>query len=255
MPSDNWPAVTSCRCRPARSASGRRRGKRVACWSPVASQWPGDQTTLITANEAASVTGVPLRHRCRPPGRSREAARQRAASGIKGPGRPQACPRDRRCAHPLEPPRNGGDVDPASPGWAHRPLVAAVSPCQDADRAPQAGQAELGAPKIREKLARLYPDVHTPAISTVHAILDRHGLVKRRMARRNRAKGTALSLPGQPNDLWCADYKGEFILADRRYCYPLTRRLRLVPPLDRSEDCRFSATRAFAGCHTCCLVG
>ena len=31
-----------------------------------------------------------------------------------------------------------------------------------------------------------------------------------------------LSLPGQPNDLWCADYKGEFMLADRRYCYPLT---------------------------------
>ena len=25
-----------------------------------------------------------------------------------------------------------------------------------------------------------------------------------------------------PNDLWCADYKGEFMLADRRYCYPLT---------------------------------
>jgi len=28
-----------------------------------------------------------------------------------------------------------------------------------------------GAPKIRERLARLYPDVHTPAISTVHAVL------------------------------------------------------------------------------------
>src|ERR1700722_13924800 len=79
-----------------------------------------------------------------------------------------------------------------------------------------------GAPKIRERLARLYPDVHTPAISTVHAVLDRHGLVKRRIGRRNRAKGTALSHPGQPNDLWCADYKGEFMLADRRYCYPLT---------------------------------
>jgi putative transposase len=36
-----------------------------------------------------------------------------------------------------------------------------------------------GAPKIRERLARLYPDVHTPAISTVHVVLDRHGLVKR----------------------------------------------------------------------------
>src|SRR5438067_2125761 len=79
-----------------------------------------------------------------------------------------------------------------------------------------------GAPKIRERLARLYPDVHAPAISTVHAVLDRHGLVKRRMKRRNKAKGTALSQPVQPNDLWCADYKGEFMLADRRYCYPLT---------------------------------
>jgi putative transposase len=79
-----------------------------------------------------------------------------------------------------------------------------------------------GAPKIRERLARLYPDVHTPAISTVHAILDRHGLVKRRTRRRNRAAGTTLSMTDQSNDLWCADYKGEFMLADRRYCYPLT---------------------------------
>jgi putative transposase len=79
-----------------------------------------------------------------------------------------------------------------------------------------------GAPKIRERLARLYPDVMRPAISTVHAVLDRHGLVKRRKRRRNRARGTALSAAVEPNALWCADYKGEFMLADRRYCYPLT---------------------------------
>jgi putative transposase len=79
-----------------------------------------------------------------------------------------------------------------------------------------------GAPKIRERLIRLYPDVHAPAISTVHAILDRHGLVKRRTRRRNKATGTTLSMTERPNDLWCADYKGEFMLADRRYCYPLT---------------------------------
>lgn len=79
-----------------------------------------------------------------------------------------------------------------------------------------------GAPKIRERLARLYPDVHTPAISTVHAVLDRNGLVKHGRRQRNRAEGTALSNPGLPNDLWCADYKGEFMLADKRYCYPLT---------------------------------
>ena len=79
-----------------------------------------------------------------------------------------------------------------------------------------------GAPKIRERMRRLFPDIHSPAVSTVHAVLDRHGLVKRRGRRRNKATGTALSPGRQPNDLWCADYKGEFKLADKRYCYPLT---------------------------------
>jgi putative transposase len=80
-----------------------------------------------------------------------------------------------------------------------------------------------GAPKIRERLRRLYPDIHTPAISTVHAVLDRHGLVKRRSRRRRELRqGTPLSQACEPNELWCADYKGEFMLADRRYCYPLT---------------------------------
>jgi len=80
-----------------------------------------------------------------------------------------------------------------------------------------------GAPKIRERLRRLHPDVHLPAISTVHAVLDRHGLVKRRKRpRRELRAGTSLSQALEPNALWCADYKGEFMLADRRYCYPLT---------------------------------
>ena len=79
-----------------------------------------------------------------------------------------------------------------------------------------------GAPKIRERLRRRCPDQQCPAISTVHAVLDRHGLVTRRRRSRPRAQGTPLSHPRQPNDLWCADYKGEFMLADRRYCYPLT---------------------------------
>jgi len=79
-----------------------------------------------------------------------------------------------------------------------------------------------GAPKIRERLRRRCPEVQCPAISTVHAVLDRHGLVTPRRRRRHRAEGTALSQPTQPNDLWCADYKGEFMLADHRYCYPLT---------------------------------
>jgi len=79
-----------------------------------------------------------------------------------------------------------------------------------------------GAPKIREKLRRRHSELQIPAISTVHAVLDRHGLVSRGRKRRYRAQGTTLSKPVRPNDLWCADYKGEFMLADRRYCYPLT---------------------------------
>jgi putative transposase len=79
-----------------------------------------------------------------------------------------------------------------------------------------------GAPKIRERLRRRYPAVRCPAVSTVHAVLDRYGLVTRRPRARPKAEGTALSRPTQPNDLWCADYKGEFMLANRRYCYPLT---------------------------------
>jgi len=83
-------------------------------------------------------------------------------------------------------------------------------------------QPSWGAPKIREKLRRMHGDMPLPAISTVHAVLDRHGLVQRPGRRRYKAQGTRLSLPSRPNDLWCADYKGEFMLADRRYCYPLT---------------------------------
>ena len=80
-----------------------------------------------------------------------------------------------------------------------------------------------GAPKIRARLKHRWPDIQCPAISTVHAVLDRHGLVRRRRRRlRPRLTGTPLSRPAAPNVLWCADYKGEFLLGNRRYCYPLT---------------------------------
>jgi transposase InsO family protein len=80
-----------------------------------------------------------------------------------------------------------------------------------------------GARKIRELLVkRLAGDVRIPAQSTVHAVLDRHGLVKRAKTRRNKAMGTTLSDASQPNALWCADFKGEFRLGNREYCYPLT---------------------------------
>ena len=81
-----------------------------------------------------------------------------------------------------------------------------------------------GARKIRELLVRrLAGDVRVPSISTVHAVLDRRGLVKRaRQRRRCKAEGTLLSSAVAANDLWCADFKGEFKLGNGRYCYPLT---------------------------------
>jgi putative transposase len=63
-----------------------------------------------------------------------------------------------------------------------------------------------GAPKIWEKLRQRFAGPHLPSISTVHAVLDRHHLVKRRRRRRHTARGTELSRPTDPNALWCADY-------------------------------------------------
>ena len=79
-----------------------------------------------------------------------------------------------------------------------------------------------GARKIRERLTRRFSDIKIPAKSTVHALLDRHGFVERRGRARRRAHGTSLSSGQRPNELWCTDYKGEFLLGNRQYCYPLT---------------------------------
>ena len=64
--------------------------------------------------------------------------------------------------------------------------------------------------------------IKPPAISTVHAVLDLHGLVQHRKRRRYKAQGTGLTAAQQPNGLWCADFKGEFQLGNQQYCYPLT---------------------------------
>ena len=76
--------------------------------------------------------------------------------------------------------------------------------------------ASWGARKIRERLIRRFSGIPIPAKSTIHALLDRHGLVERRGRVRRRAQGTELSFGQNPND------KGEFLLGNHQYCYPLT---------------------------------
>jgi hydroxymethylglutaryl-CoA reductase (NADPH) len=71
-----------------------------------------------------------------------------------------------------------------------------------------------GARKIRELLVRrLDGDFRVPAKSTIHAVLHRHGLVKGIGRPRRRAEGVPLSQGIAPNDLWCADFKGEYLIA------------------------------------------
>src|SRR5208283_1060175 len=106
-----------------------------------------------------------------------------------------------------------------------------------------------GARKIRERLLRRLPhEIKVPARSTIHAILDRHGLVSKIGRSRTRAEGTPLSSGASPNALWCTDYKGEFQLGNKNYCYPLTvtdhasRYLLLCEALESTrEDLAFTA--------------
>jgi len=79
-----------------------------------------------------------------------------------------------------------------------------------------------GAPKIRDKLIKVHPAIKPLAPGTIHAILDKHGLVKRRKRRRHKAKGAHLSCAQSSNASWCADYKGQFLLGNKQYCYLLT---------------------------------
>lgn len=79
-----------------------------------------------------------------------------------------------------------------------------------------------GARKLRQYLMRKHPDVALPSDTTFYNILCRNNLVKKRRKRTFRSKGTNLSSNNNINDLWCADFKGQFKMRNNKYCYPLT---------------------------------
>lgn len=82
-----------------------------------------------------------------------------------------------------------------------------------------------GARKLRKVLTAEQPQVRWPAPSTITALLTRLGLVTRRrrsVRERTTWARSPLTPAGAPNDVWSADFKGQFRLGHGAYCFPLT---------------------------------
>lgn len=100
-----------------------------------------------------------------------------------------------------------------------------------------------GGRKLKEMLEREHEGLQLPSASTIALVLKRHGLVqKRRLRRRPLVHRGPLVTPQEPNDVWAADYKGQFRLGNRQYCYPLTasdlhsRFILAVEALDATDE-------------------
>ena len=83
---------------------------------------------------------------------------------------------------------------------------------------------DWGARKLLKVLRGRHPKIEDwPAASTTADLLARRGLVqKRRRRRAPQHPGVVPCEASAPNDLWTADFKGQFRTANGVYCYPLT---------------------------------
>ena len=80
-----------------------------------------------------------------------------------------------------------------------------------------------GAKKLLGVLRTRHPGRVWPARSTVNAVLERHMLLpKNRRRRKWDHPGAAPIATQRPNQVWPADFKGQFRTGDGQYCYPLT---------------------------------
>lgn len=80
-----------------------------------------------------------------------------------------------------------------------------------------------GPKKVLDYLRRRQPEQTWPVDSTAGEILKRAGLVRpRRRRRRVGADPAPFHACHQPNQVWSADFKGEFRLGNGQWCYPLT---------------------------------
>lgn len=80
-----------------------------------------------------------------------------------------------------------------------------------------------GGKKLLTLVHKRHPRWDLPHRSTVCDILSRHGMVAKKRQRRHIGHpGKPTSLILAPNELWSADFKGQFKTGNGRYCYPLT---------------------------------
>lgn len=80
-----------------------------------------------------------------------------------------------------------------------------------------------GPAKLKAYAGNQQPGVKLPAASTIGEILKRNGLIEPRKRRaRTPAFSASLTPAVAPNDVWCADFKGQFRLGNGQYCFPLT---------------------------------
>lgn len=86
----------------------------------------------------------------------------------------------------------------------------------------QEAHPHWGAKKLLVVLESRYPEVEFPCAGTIHNILDRAGLVKKRRRRKGLGQETSQIVSDAPNTVLCVDYKGWFRLGDGSVCHPLT---------------------------------
>ena len=80
-----------------------------------------------------------------------------------------------------------------------------------------------GPRKIYYQLKQRYPGIELPTPRTISYWLKKNGLVNKRKKRIRVPPYTEPFIEARsPNDVWSADYKGQFYIKDRCVCYPLT---------------------------------
>lgn len=81
---------------------------------------------------------------------------------------------------------------------------------------------DLGPKKIQVLVEQRYPE-QSPSRTTIYTILKEAGLITpRKVRRRVPSYPKPLQAADVPNELWSADYKGQFLTRDGKWCYPLT---------------------------------